>query len=204
MKVNIISYKKLHVVVAMVLLLFSNGCEIDDPVKEEVPELITKATLTFSPTLGGSPIVVSATDPDGEGVQDLQVDGAINLDAGTSYSLTITLINGLAQPSDPEYNITEEVEEEADEHLFFFYWTENIFSDPAGDGNIDSRGDALNYEDEDANNLPLGLETSWTTGTARSGEFRVILKHQPDLKSETSDADTGETDLDITFVIHVK
>jgi hypothetical protein len=203
MNINITLNKILRVAASLVLLLFSNGCEVDDPVKEEVPELITKVTLTFSPTTGGSPIVTSATDPDGEGVQDIQVDGSINLDAGTTYSMTLELINGLAQPSDPAYNITEEVEEEADEHLFFFSWSENIFADPAGDGNIDSRGDALNYEDEDTNNLPLGLETSWTTGTAVSGSFRVVLKHQPDLKSETSDANTGETDLDITFDIHV-
>ncbi len=148
--------------------------------------------------------MVTATDPDGEGVQDIQIDGPIDLEANKSYTLRVTLINGLAQPSDAEYNVTEEVEEEADEHMFFFSWTNDVFSDPTGDGNIDSRTDIVNYEDDDVNGLPLGLETSWATDGVSSGNFRVILKHQPDLKSETSGSSIGETDLDITFSINIQ
>jgi hypothetical protein len=184
-------------------MIFSSGCEVDDPVKEEVPELITEVTLTFTPASGGDVVVVTATDPDGEGVQDIQVDGDINLKSAENYSLAITLINGLAQPTDPEYNITEEVEEEGDEHLFFFSFTENLFDSPPGNGNIDSREDAVSYADEDGNGLPLGLQTFWITGASDAGEFRVVLKHQPDLKSETSDSNTGETDLDVTFPITI-
>ena len=181
-----------------------SGCETDDPIREDVPELITKVTLTFTPADGGEPIVGTATDPDGDGVQDIQVDGPIHLSAKTNYSLDITLINALAQPTDPEYNVTEEVEEEADEHIFFFSWTEGLFSDPAGNGNSDNRNDAMNYADEDNNGFPLGLNTSWTTGDAGSGDFRVILKHQPDIKAATSDATVGETDVDIAFEIQIQ
>ena len=185
-------------------LFFLSGCDDDDPVKEDVPELITKATLTFIPSGGGSAVVVTATDPDGEGIQDLQVDGPINLEAAKSYSLSIALINGLAQPSDLQYNITDEVEEEGDEHMFFFSWTNNVFSNPTGNGNIDNRADEINYEDVDDNGQPLGLTTSWTTAGTSSGNFRVILKHQPELKSATSDSNTGETDLDVTFTVNVQ
>lgn len=184
-------------------LVFLSSCDDDDPQKEDVPELITKATLTFTPVAGGTTVTVSATDPDGEGVQDIEVDGPINLTANTTYTLTLSLINELAAPSDPEYNITDEVEEEGGEHMFFFAWTGNVFSDPTGNGNIDSRADAVNYEDEDEGGLPLGVVTSWTAGTASSGTFRVVLKHQPELKSQTSGADVGETDLDVTFTINV-
>jgi len=163
----------------------------------------TKATLTFTPSGGGTVVTASATYPDGEGVQDIMVDGPINLAAGVTYTLAVTLINELAEPTDEEYNVSEEVEEEADEHIFFFAWTNNVFSDPAGNGNIDNRADPLNYEDEDANRQPLGLETTWTAGTAASGTFRVVLKHQPDLKTATSDVNVGETDLDVTFTITV-
>ena len=147
---------------------------------------------------------MTAEDPDGEGVQDIQTDGPITLDHDKSYTLSLSLVNGLAQPSDPEYDITEEVSEESDEHLFFFSWTNNVFADPAGNGNVDNRTDPLNYEDVDANGLPLGLETSWTTGSASSGNFRLMLKHQPDLKSATSDASTGDTDFDLTFDVVVQ
>jgi hypothetical protein len=118
--------------------------------------------------------------------------------------MTITLINGLANPSDPAYDVTAEVEEEGDEHMFFFSWTNNVFSDPTGNGNIDNRNDDVNYEDSDANSFPLGLETSWTTAGVSSGNFRVMLKHQPEQKSATSSSNTGETDLDVTFTVAVQ
>lgn len=193
-------------VIALVLTL--TGCG-EDPEKEDTPELITKATLTFTPSGGGNPVVVTATDPDGEGVQDLAVDGPINLAVTKTYTLRIELINGLASPNSPEYNITEEVEEEGDEHMFFFGWTNNVFSNPTGNGNIDNRADAVNYtggiNSVDVNNLPLGLTTTWTTSqAAASGTFRIILKHQPETKSTTSDSNTGETDLDITFTLNVR
>ncbi|MFZ6013988.1 MAG: hypothetical protein ACOYXT_26850 [Bacteroidota bacterium] len=189
---------------AIASLSVISGCDDDDPKKEDTPELITKAVLTFSPSAGGSPVVVTAKDPDGEGVQDLAVDGPIHLAAAKSYTLTIQLINELAEPTDAEYNITEEVEEEADEHMFFFSWTNNVFNDPTGNGNIDNRSDDVNYEDEDEDGLPLGLETFWTTASASSGKFRVMLKHQPELKSDASTSSTGETDLDIEFTINIQ
>lgn len=187
---------------ATVLILAA--CSADDPVKEDSPELITKATLTFTPIGGGDEIVVTATDPDGEGVEDISVDSPINLKSQTTYDLSIELINGLVDPTSPEYNISDEVSEESDEHLFFFGWTNNVFSSPAGDGNIDNRADEVNYNDQDASGLPLGLLTTWiTAGSAASGSFRVILKHQPGLKSETSSSTSGESDLDVEATINI-
>lgn len=179
------------------------SCSEQDPVKEDVPELITKVELMFTPVGGGAPIKVSATDPDGEGVQGITVDGSISLLANSSYTLNLSLVNELAEMSSPEYNITDEVEEEGNEHMFYFGWTENVFSDPAGDGNIDNRGDGVNYVDLDDGGLPIGLITTWTTGNPSTGTFRVILKHQPELKSVTSGVDTGETDLDVEFEVTV-
>ena len=184
------------------------GCKNNDLVKEDVPELITKVSLTFTPSGGGTEIVVTATDPDGEGVQDISVDGPVNLNPAETYILTLSLINELANTTDPEYNISAEVEEEGDEHMFFFSWTNNVFANPSGDGNIDNRSDPVNYTGAtnslDANNLPLGLTTTWTTATGSStGNFRVLLKHQPELKTDTSGSGVGETDLDITFTINI-
>ena len=206
MKMRVFVLRQLNsLVMALMTLcvLTMASCDDNDPVKEDVPELITKATLTFTPSGGGTAVVATATDPDGEGVQDIVVDGAINLTSGTTYTLTISLINELADPSDEEYKIDEEVEEEGDEHMFFFGWTDGLFSDPTGNGNIDSRADAVNYQDQDENGLPLGLETTWTAGAASAGTFRVVLKHQPDLKTAVSDFNTGESDLDVTFDLNV-
>lgn len=115
---------------------------------------------------------LSGQIPDGEGVQDVTIDSPINLAANTSYTLSITLINELANSNEAEYNITEEVEEEDDEHMFFFSWTNNVFSDPTGNGNIDNRADNVNCNDEDDNGQSIGQNTSWTAGTASSGKIQ--------------------------------
>ena len=103
-------------------------------------------------------------------------------------------------------DITEEIREEDDEHMFFFGFTADIFSNPTGDGNIDSRQDPLVYNDQDDNGNPVGLSTNWTTGgvTASTGDFRVVLKHQPDQKTSTSDTTVGGTDVDISFQINIQ
>jgi hypothetical protein len=197
----------IYVVIISVSML--SGCDSEDPQKEDVPELITKVTLTFVPS-SGAPVVATATDPDGEGVQSIKTDGPVTLSKATTYVLMIHLVNGLAQPTDPEYDITKEVEEEGDEHMFFFGWTGDTFSNPSGNGNIDSRGDAVNYtggdNSKDENGLPLGLTTTWTTtDVVKPGaSFHILLKHQPQLKTSTSTADDGETDLDITFQLSVQ
>jgi hypothetical protein len=122
--------QRVLVLLAIVTATFLISCNDEDPVKEDTPELITKATLTFTPTAGGTPVVATASDPDGEGVQDIIIDGPINLTTAKSYTLTIELINQLVDPSAPEYDVTEEVREDGDEHLFFFAWTNNVFTDP--------------------------------------------------------------------------
>jgi hypothetical protein len=153
---NIYATKLQSILFAVISITFFSGCDNDDPKKEDTPELITKVTLTYTPTDGGSAVVVTATDPDGEGVQDIAVDGPINLAPNKTYLLTIGLINTLVDPSKPEYNIAGEVKDEADEHMFFFEWSNNVFIDPAGNGNIDNRSDDVNYEDEDGKWLTTG------------------------------------------------
>jgi hypothetical protein len=190
-------------------LIFLSSCDNKDPIPENIPELVTKLTLKFTPSGGGAAITVSATDPDGEGVQDIKVDGPINLLKGVQYTLSLELINGLYNPGDDGYNITTEVEEEGDEHQFFFSFSEGVFSSPAGTGNIKdnaaSSTGSINYLDSDSGGLPIGIESSWTTGNAAASNksFRVLLKHQPDVKASTSTSLDGESDLDITFVLNV-
>jgi hypothetical protein len=196
---------------AFVSLFFFAGCDNNDPAKEDVPELITEVTLKFTTegvTGGGSSSSSTAIDPDGDGPQGLIVDSPINLNKSQNYRLDITLINGLADPASDEYDLTGEVAAEGTEHMFFFGWTTNLFASPTGNGNIDNRADAVDYRgpnSKDGNGLPLGLATLWTTPSSPTGgTFRVVLKHLPGLKTETSGVDIGETDLDVAFSIEIK
>ncbi len=172
--------------------------DVNAPECENEEEEIDQVTLTFTPTDGGDPIVSVATDPDGPGPMDLEFGPPISLLENTEYELSIKLEN----TTDGE-DITAEIEEEAEEHQFFFAWTGDIFSDPTGDGNIDLASDPINYNDFDDNGLPVGLSTDWTTNIAMSsGTFRVVLKHQPDIKTATSTSEDGGTDIDITWDVN--
>jgi hypothetical protein len=190
---------------AIVLLGLITSCSNEDPVKQDVPEFISSVKLIFVPVGVGGVITATATDPDGLGSADIEVTGPIHLVKNVSYTLTFEILNNLAAPTDPEYDIDDEIEKEGDEHQFFFAWTNNVFSNPAGNGNIDNRGDLVNYNDEDVNGLPIGLSTTWTaTDVASTGTFRLLLKHQPDLKSNTSTSSDGETDITLTFDVTVE
>ncbi|MEL7003967.1 MAG: hypothetical protein AAFN93_14690, partial [Bacteroidota bacterium] len=167
----------------------------------EEEEVINQVVLTFTPVGGGDAITATWFDADGDGVGNPTIDD-IDLDADTEYDLTIALANTLGMETE---DITAEIQEEDDEHMFFFEFTADIFSDPSGDGNVDNRADALNYNDQDENGQPVGLSTNWTAGSATmsAGAFRVILKHQPGVKSATSTSSDGGTDIDIEFDLNI-
>lgn len=189
-----------------VMMLFLGGlagCDNNDPAKEDVPEMITEITLIFSDGQG-SVVTATATDPDGDGPQGLVVNRTIELAQSTTYTLKITLLNTLAASTSEQHDITAEVAKEADDHMFFFGWTSGLFDNPGGDGNIASRNGLVNYSGGngavDSKNLPLGLTTTWTTASSvKAGEFRIMLKHVPAIKTDETGADVGETDLDVTF-----
>jgi hypothetical protein len=182
--------------------LFSS-CEDDDaPAAENEVEVITRATLTFTPVLGGTTVVTVANDVDGLGPGNFVQESIPVLESSTVYDLFIS-VEDARDPADIE-NITEEVEEEANEHQFYFFVTNNVFlEDPlAPPGSV--------YRDFDVNFLPLGLDTRWTSNpSGGTGTFRVVLKHQPGEKNQATASDrmlgvaTGDTDFDFTFDIAV-
>ena len=194
---------KLNYLLYTVLTLFIfTACEEDEaaPEEENEVEVFTDVKLVFTPTGGGAAVEAAAQDPDGAGVQELQVLGAINLAANTSYTLTMVIENCLESPCEL---MNEEIEEEDDEHQFFFAFTNDAFTSPAGNGNIDSASDPINYNDSDGNGNSLGLNTSWTTGSASTGTFTVQLQHQPDVKTATSGSTDGDTDFALTFNLNI-
>jgi len=202
MKTNKLLFYFLFLFGSVLVVSCGDDDETPDPMDDdEEEETITELVLTFTPAGGGDVVTATWLDADGDGVGAPAID-EIDLVEGTEYTLTMTLANTL---EDPDEDITTEIQDEDDEHIFFFEFTENYFSDPAGDGNVDNRADSVNYNDQDDNGFPVGLSTTWTAGahTDAAGEFRVVLKHQPDLKTATSDVTVGGTDLDATFPINI-
>lgn len=110
------------------------------------------------------------------------------LSANTLYTTKIVVLDESGATAE---DISSEIKEEDDEHEFFF---------------VPSPADLLTVTktDRDSNSRPVGLESTIQTGAAKTGTLRVVLKHQPGLKSNTSTIATGETDVDVTYNIQVQ
>ncbi len=197
----------------LVAMLFSaavlTSCDDDDDVTtppiENEEEVITDLKLIFTNTQDPSDVVMAAAqDPDGDGVLELEILDSVYLGINKTYTLTMEIFNNLESPGE---DIGAEIAAEDDEHQIFFSFTDGSFSDPMGDGNFDDYADPVNYNDFDGNNLPLGLNTTWTTGsnTVSMGSFRVRLQHQPDgIKQAGSTVNDGDTDFDLDFELYVQ
>lgn len=173
--------------------LFATSCSSDDdiaPIVEE--EVIT--TLNVTLVGGGETITLEYKDLDPEGPTPPTITVSSPLMANTNYIASMTLLNELENPIE---NITVEIEEEAEEHQFFYL---------VGSGlNISN----LTYLDFDADGKPLGLNFSFDTGEASQGDFTVILRHEPNKDGAgVSDGDItnagGDTDISATFPLVIQ
>jgi hypothetical protein len=173
-------------------LIFLSGCkdhEIPKPVNEE--ELITTLELKFTEAVeGGEIIVFTWKDIDGSFSTPPAIDN-ITLKAHTIYKLELNLLD---ESTTPAGNVAEEIEEESEDHQFFFQ----------------SNGLELSfqYDDVDTEGKPLGLSNTVFIEHASTGTLTVILRHQPDKSaSGVSDGDVtnagGETDIEATFPVTI-
>jgi hypothetical protein len=185
--------KKINLLLVMGVcsMLFITSCKKDDPIIENEEELITTLIYTLTPEAGGDTIVLSFQDLDGDGGDTATITGG-TLEANTIYNGSLVLLNELESPAE---DITVEVQEEAEEHQFFF---QNNIS-----------GLTIDYNDEDENGYPIGLSSKITTGGAGSGTITVTLRHEP-IKTApgVSSGDItnagGETDIEVAFDVVVQ
>lgn len=172
----------------MLAALFScekDGGEVEDPDHDDHEELITTVKVNFTPTGGGATSTFQFVDADGEGGNEPTVFDTLMLSTGITYDVTLEFWNESETPAE---NITEEVLEEADEHLICF---ETVSSELA-----------VTRTDSDANSYEVGLESSWVAGAVSKGNITISLKHQGDEKDGT--CAVGETDVEITFPFDIK
>lgn len=166
------------------------GCS-DDPESTNEEEVITKITVTLTPE-EGTPVTLSWIDTNlNSVVEPTEITSSGALMAAEAYVTTIELLN---ESADPDINVSEEVEEEAEDHIFCF---------EATDVNITFSG-----FDVDSNGQQLGLTSTWTTGDASEGTVNIKLWHQPGFKTGScplsGDPAIGETDIDITFNVEIE
>jgi len=174
------------------------ACEDDDddddnPVVNE-EEVITDMILTFTDVDTQQSFEFTFSDPDGEGGDDPVVDDIV-LGDSTTYNLTIE-VRDASNPNDVE-DITEEIEEEDEEHQFFFTTL---------DGAENSVDISYDPADVDENGNPIGLSSNWVVTQPTSGneKVRITLRHEPNKGGAgVSEGDItnagGETDVEWPF-----
>lgn len=177
------------------------GCKKDDdapkptpgggggPINEE--ELITSVKITFEDTAGVEPtVVVWFRDPDGDGGNAPTQFDTIRLAANTVYNASIEILD---ESKNPVENITEEIEEEADEHLFC-YTPANV--------NLSITRTDIESDYGVGGTLEVGLTTQWVTGNASVGTTEIVLKHQLGVKNGT--CAPGDTDVELNFITEIQ
>jgi len=172
------------------LSLFVVSCSSDDDGGggENDEELITTVIFALINNADASDTVtLTFTDLDGEGGAPGVYDISGPLTANATYTGSMQLWNATENP--PE-DINEEIEEEADEHEFFY---------------TNSAGLTITKTDVDGNGDPLGLFTTVTTGAAGMGAINVVLRHEPMKPNNGTAADAGgSTDVDVTYDVMVQ
>ncbi|MEP3836084.1 MAG: type 1 periplasmic binding fold superfamily protein [Algibacter sp.] len=176
---------------ALVFTACSSDDDNPEPVNEE--EVITTLTATLVPVTSGTTVTLQTRDLDGDGPNAPVVIVSGALAANTTYNGTLELLNETESPAE---SINAEIEEEDDEHQFFYQVTNSLAT--------------FTYEDFDGDSNPVGLAfTVTTSATLGTGTLTITLRHEPN-KSATgvSDGDitnaSGETDFQAVFNIAVE
>ena len=184
--------KSLWFVVSVSLLAGACNNEEENPAPTGGNEAITTATLTL--TSQTTPVQrVTATVENLNTTADVS-RATLNLRANTAYTGAITLLD---KTKTPVLDVSAEVRNEANEHLFIYTFTPAA-SSPASM--------TITATDSDTNPAPgpypIGLATRINTGAAGTGRLKVVLKHQPNAKNGTPSP--GTTDLDTDFAVTIQ
>lgn len=191
------NFARLFLFAALFTLVFA-ACkkEKNETPTENANEEITTLKLTFTNAANAAD-VVTATWKDLDGIAGAApVIDKISLKANTTYTVATELLDERKNPAD---NITNEIEEEGDEHRVF-----HLFYATATAAVKDSITTAATVTvlDKDSRNLPIGLEISMATKAAFTGFLNVVVRHQPGAKDGTYGP--GSTDVLTIFPIEIK
>jgi hypothetical protein len=149
-------------------------------------ELITSVSLKFTDKTTNLVSIFSFKDPDGEGGKAPTKFDTISLKPNTAYTLDIELLD---ESKSPVLDITKEVAEESDEHLFIYTPSPATLL-------------TYTYEDKDKNGIKIGLKGTVQTSVAGTGKLKVQLRHQPGSKDGTPSP--GSNDVELEFPLKIK
>jgi len=153
--------------------------KLPQPINE--PEVITSLILTFTDSANASNVITASfIDNDGDGGNQPSTFDTIKLKSNTTYYASLSIFNSIMNEE-----ITSEILEEANDHLFIYK--------PMG---LDL-GIVITDSDQNTPPLPIGIKSKWRAGNTGNGAVQIILKHQPAIKDGTEAP--GDTDVDLNF-----
>lgn len=177
-------------IIALVLSLSFSACKKDPAPVPDEQELITtvKIHLTEETSSFMQTFEYKVENGFGGTAGSISID-TIKLKPNTKYSGAITVLNEKASPVE---NITTEILEKDDEHLFLFASTPD-----SGKGSL-----MVSDGSKDKNGKPFNQTFTLTSGGAGTGKFDIQLMHQPTDKNGTTPATSGgETDLAASYPV---
>ena len=180
--------KKILFISALLLIIASCG-KLDEEAEHNHNEVLTTVELHFKQISNGVETVYKWEDLDGDGGNNPVIEN-ISLLANKEYEVEIELLDKTKNPIE---DITHEIEQESDEHRF--YYIPNA-------GNIT----VVNY-DKDVNGVDVGLRTQWITSAAGNSIMKVVLRHYANggkLQSDLVSDNKSSTDMDISFNVRVQ
>ncbi len=170
--------------------LFFASCSDDDeksvPKNVNEEELITNFVLTLTEEGGTDQVIFTATSDQG------LEDGAVNVVQSAPLKANMVYF-GVITLSNTDENVTEEIQDEDDEHQFFFAPTDGI---------------SVFYTDMDEDGNPVGLEiTISTSQIVAPASLNVKLVHEPNKNTDSAKAGIldesvgGKTELNVDLNI---
>jgi hypothetical protein len=129
-------------------------------------------------------------DIDGAGGADPVIE-TISLLPGKIYEVQLGVLD---ESQGTAVGITDEIAEESDVHRFYFTSSPGL-------------GITAANLDKDDNNLPAGLNSTWTTKAAGTGTMAITLRHYPNGGKEETDpvnSSKSTTDAEVIFPVEVK
>jgi hypothetical protein len=185
-------HMKKYLPILFAALLFTS-CKKDEEIEPtDDNELITRVELKFTDVAANTSLTYTFQDKDGDPKTAPEKFDKIVLNKGVTYTVSVGVYDDTKSPI---ADITEEIAEESDVHLFVYKTTPAALL-------------TTTILDKDKNGLPIGLSASvLTQSTAGTGKLNLLLKHQPELngvKVKTGQEAGGSTDIDLLFDVEVK
>jgi len=185
-------HMKKYLPILFAALLFTS-CKKDEEIEPtDDNELITRVELKFTDVAANTSLTYTFQDKDGDPKTAPEKFDKIVLNKGVTYTVSVGVYD---DTKSPVADITEEIAEESDVHLFVYKTTPAALL-------------TTTILDKDKNGLPIGLSASvLTQSTAGTGKLNLLLKHQPELngvKVKTGQEAGGSTDIDLLFDVEVK